>query len=213
VKIGAGAVPLLLGKVVERDDGTNEPVLAVLDVLLDKSHGALLAREAQKPRVELRRYLVRRLCRFHDADLVPLFKSLVADKDAPTAFYANLALLAQAQREAVAPVMEYTKAHWSEEAPLIAEALTPGRSMDAANLVFEAIAKAAPADQMTGLRLLRYLMVKEQGVILRTYLEAADHTVKREAVNTARVLHGEPAIDNLSVFQAIEHAKTWLKKI
>jgi hypothetical protein len=37
--------------------------------------------------------------------------------------------------------------------------------------------------------------------------------VKREAINTARVLHGEEPIENLSVFQAIEMAKQWLDKL
>jgi hypothetical protein len=55
--------------------------------------------------------------------------------------------------------------------------------------------------------------MKEQASLLRHYLEASDHTVKKEAINTARVLHGEPPLENLPVFQAIEMSKEWLKKL
>jgi hypothetical protein len=66
---------------------------------------------------------------------------------------------------------------------------------------------------MAGLRLLRHLMVKEQGALLHRYLDAGEHTVKREAINAARCLHGEAPIENLSVFQAIEMAKQWRAKV
>jgi hypothetical protein len=213
VQYGAAAAPVLLLLVADRDESINGKLFGVLDEVLDKSHAALMAREAKKPRPELRRYLLLRLCRFGDADLVPLFEATIADKDEQTAFYAGLGLLASKRNTALPPVLAYCKKHWVEVAPLVAEVLPPARSPECGAFVFEAIAKSDVADQMTGLRLLRYLMVKEQGVILRTYLEASDHAVKREAVNAARVLNGEPPIDNLSVFQAIEHAKTWLTKI
>lgn len=213
LQLGAGAAPQILLQVSDRADNTNVALFAVLDEMLTPAHSALMAREAQKPRVELRRYLVHRLCRFGEPDLAPLFETMQKDKDEATAFYAALGLLAQKRREPVPAVLAYCKAHWTEVGKLVAEVLAPARSAACATFVFEAIAKANAADQMTGLRLLRYLMVKEQGVILRTYLEASDHAVKREAVNAARVVHGEEAIDGLSVFQAIEHAKDWLKKL
>ena len=61
--------------------------------------------------------------------------------------------------------------------------------------------------------MLRYLGVKQQRVMLRSYLESADFAVKREAINLVRVLHGEPPIENLSSFQAINLAKQWLQKL
>jgi hypothetical protein len=96
---------------------------------------------------------------------------------------------------------------------MIAEVLPQERSLECGNWVFESIAKAGAADQMTGLRLLRSLAVREHGLVLRAYLDAPDHTVKREAINAARALHGEPPIENLAVFQAIEMAKEWKNKL
>jgi hypothetical protein len=211
--LGAGAAPLLMQQVTDRADGVNEQLFAVLDAIVTKEHAPLLAREVKKPRPDLRRYLTLRLVRFSDRSLAPVFESLQQDKDEPTAFYARLALFSFGRKEPLPHVLAYTKAHWNEVAPLLADVLAPLRSRELAEAVFEAIAKAPVPDKMTGLRLLRHLMVKEQGVVLRAYLEAADHTVKREAVNTARALHGEAPIDNLSVFQAIEMAKEWAKKL
>ncbi len=213
VALGEGAAPLLMQQVSDRAENSNPHLFAVLDELLKPQHAALIAREVKKPRIELRRYLVRRLCRMGDADMAGVLEPLQKDKDEQTAFFAQLGLLALKRREPLPAVMLYTKAHWAEVGPLIAEVLAPARSNEVASWVFESITKASATDQMTGLRLLRYLMVKEQGVILRTYLEASEHSVKREAINTARVLHGEAPIENLSVFQAIDHAKQWLSKI
>lgn len=213
VALGDGAAPLLMQQVSDRAENTNPQLFAVLDEVLGARHAALMARETKKPRIELRRYLTKRLCRLGDPDMTPLFESLQKDKDEQTAFYAQLGLFAQKRREPLPAVLAYTKTHWSEVGPLVAEVLSPGRSRELADPVFELIAKAQAADQMAGLRLLRYAMVKDQGMILRRYLEASEHTVKREAVNTARVVHGEPPIENLSVFQAIEQAKAWLQKI
>ena len=213
IALGDGAMPLLMQLASDRADNTNAQLFEVFDAVLGPRHAALMARETKKPRVELRRYLSRRLCGFGDRDLAPVFDTLTKDKDEATAFHAWLGLLAQGRKDAVAPVLAYTKTRWNDVGALVASALTPARSQALGEAVFEAIAKAAAVDQMAGLRLLRYTMVKEQGVILRRYLEAGEHTVKREAVNTARVLHGEPPIENLSVFQAIEQAKQWLQKL
>lgn len=213
VGLGAGAAPLLMQQVSDRADNTNDHVFGVLDAILGIEHAALLAREVKKPRVELRRYLANRLCRFRAADLAATLEALAKDKDERTAFFGQLGLLGLGRRAALAPVIAYTKTRWTEVGALVGEVLAPGRSHDAGVSVFEFLTTASPGDQMAALRLARYLMTKEQGPLLRTYLQANDHAVKREAINAARVLHGEPPIENLSVFQTIDHAKEWLQKL
>ncbi len=211
--IGEAAMPLLFQQTSDRAENTNPQLFALFDEILKPAHAALMAREVKKPRVELRRYLVRRLCHFADTEMGPVFESMLKDKDEETVFYSQLGLLALKQTKVLPDVMNYCKAHWAAQGPLVAEVLTPARSHELGAAVFEAIAKLPAAEQMNGLRLARYLMVKDQTMILRHYLEAGEHTVKREAVNAARVLHGEPPIENLPVFQVIEHAKQWLQKL
>lgn len=211
--IGDGAVPLLFQQVSDRTDNQNAQLFELLDVLVTPRHAALVAREVKKPGVERRRYLVTRMCRFGDAELQPVLQATRKDKDEPTAFHAELGLLALKQRDALPAVMTYARLHWQEVAPILGQVLPLARCQEAGTWVLEAMAKAPPAEQMTGLRLLRYLAVKEQAASVRHYLEATDHTVKKEAVNTMRVLHGEPPIENMPVFQVIELAKTWLTKV
>jgi len=213
VAAGDVAAPIVMGAVNDRTPEVNGKLFAVLDQLLTARHGALLAREVKKPKVELRRYLTLRMTKFHDADLLPTLNELRKDKDELTAFYASLGALALQQRDAIAAVADYTKTRWSDVGALVAEVLPAARSAEAGTAVLESIAKANAADQMAGLRLLRYLLTKEQAGALKTYLNSPDHTVKREAINAARVLHGEPPIENLPVFQVVKHQQEWLKKL
>jgi hypothetical protein len=211
--IGDSAMPMLMQQVSDRPDNVNDQLFALFDKMLEPRHAALMARESKKPRVELRRYLVRRLCTFTDREMLPVLQATATDKDPQTAFYAQLGALALGHKESLQPVLTYTKTHWKEEVALVSVVLPPGRSNEAGASVFESITKAPAADQMAGLRLVRYLATKDQQMLLRRYLESPDHTVKREAVNAARVLNGEAPIEDLSVFKAIEMSKEWLKKV
>jgi hypothetical protein len=214
-ELGDGATPLIMQHVSDRADAAalNQQLFAVLDGKLGPRHAALMAREAKKPKLELRRYLTLRMCKLVAPELAAHLTATRTDKDPQTAFYAALGALALKQQEALPDVLAYARRNWLEIAPLVAEVLPAARSPDCGKWVFEHIAKAPAADQMTGLRLARYLMVKDQSVILRSYLSASDNAVKREAVNAARVLHGETPLENLPVFQVIEMAELWKKKL
>jgi len=211
--IGAAAAPMLFGQVTGQANNINELVFGVLDDLLDERHSALMVRESKKPKPELRRYLMLRLCRFRDASLLPVMVATQKDPDALTAFYASLGALALKEKNSLPAVMQYTKTQWANVGPLVAEILPAARSNEAGAWVFEAITKAPVADQMAGLRIARYLAVKEQGMLLRAYLSGSDRAVVKEAVNTARALHGDAPIENLDVFKSIEMAKEWLGKL
>jgi hypothetical protein len=212
VSIGEPGMPLLFQQVSDQAQNVNPQLFAVFDEVCKPQHAALLARESKKNKVELRRYLMRRMCRFADADLLPVLKAAQQDKDPETAFFGALGALALKQREALPAALAYCKTNWKDQGALVAEVLPAARCNEVGAWVFEAIAKAPVTEQMTGLRFARYVAVKEQTVILRNYLQAPDHTVKKEAVNAMRVLHGEPPIETLDVFKSIEMAKEWLKK-
>lgn len=211
--IGVAAAPMLFGQVTGQANNINELVFGVLDDLLDERHSALMVRECKKPKPELRRYLILRLCRFHEAALLPVLVATQKDPDVLTSFYASLGALALKEKSALPAVIQYTKTQWTSVGPLVAELLPAARCNEAGAWVFEAITKAPAADQMAGLRIARYLAVTEQGVLLRSYLQGNDRAVVKEAVNTARVLHGESPIENLDVFKSIEMAKEWLGKL
>ncbi|MCB9883884.1 MAG: hypothetical protein H6838_00245 [Planctomycetes bacterium] len=213
IAMGAGAVPFLFQRVSDRAENENKQLFEVFDALIESKHGALLAREVKKPVVELRRYLSQRMARFADPELLPTLTPLRKDKDEITAFHAALGCLALGDGDALGQVMSYSKTHWLEQVDLIAAVLPHARSAENGNLVFAAITKAPAADQMAGLRLARYLAIDDHKVILRTYLDSPDHAVKKEAVNVCRVLHGEPPLEKLDVFQSIKLANEWKAKL
>ncbi|MFT7535239.1 MAG: hypothetical protein ACI85K_001190, partial [Hyphomicrobiaceae bacterium] len=213
VAMGAGVAPAIIALVSDRAHNTNEHLFAVLDALVNKSHASLLAREAKRPSVEWRRYLMRKLAGFHDADMAAVFKPALKDKDPDIAIYAGLGLLSLGKHDGLDIVLLAAKQRWTEFGDITAKVLPAARSSACSLPIFEKIASARATDQMAGLRLLRYLMIKDQGMLLRTYLNSSDFAVKKEAINTARVLNGEKPLDKLSSFQAIDQAKKWLLKI
>lgn len=213
IELGAGVAPIMIPLVNDRSHSINEHLFGVLDAVLDKTHAALLARESKRPSVAWRRFLMHKLASFHDAEMAPVFKSALKDKDPDIAFHSALGLLSLGNQDGLDIVILAAKQRWTELDTVIAEILPAGRSEQSAMPIFEKIAAARPTDQMAGLRLLRYLMTKQQSMLLRSYLESADFQVKKEAINTARVLHGEKPMDKLSSFQAINEAKKWLGKL
>lgn len=212
IALGEGTVPILFRQVSDRPENVNDQLFLVLDRLLGPQHAALMARETRGNRLELRRYLVRRLCRFVDPEMKPVLQAATKDKDAEVTFCAHLGLLALREQTSLQPVLERCRTEWADRRELVAAVLPAGRSEPLGTAVAELIAKSPPPVQATGLRLFRYLGTKQQAGIARSYLVAEDHGVKREAVNAMRALNGEEPIENLSVFQTIEMAKEWLKK-
>lgn len=215
IALGAAAMPLSFQRVLDKPEAVdvNAQLFLVFDAVLKPEHATLMARELKKSRVELNRYLTGRLCRFVDADLVPALQAQRTNKDPDTAFLAELGLLALRQQDAVPAVIAYVKANWEKVGATVAEVLPAARSNSAGSWVFEAIAKAPVPEQMAGLKLCRYLAVKEHGLIFRTYLQSSNHQVKKEAINALRVLNGEEPLEKLDVFRTIEMAKEWLTKV
>lgn len=213
VAMGAGVAPVLIPLVNDRPQNANEQLFEVLDQVTDARHAALLGRESQRNSVAWRRYLTRRLAGLRDAELLPLLKKQLKDKDEEIAFYAALGALALGDDAGLDVVLKAARQRWSEQRALIAATLTPARSTEVSLKVWGRIGSARSTDQMAGLRLLRYLATGDQKMMLRSYLGSSDFAVKRAAINTARVLHGEAPIEKLSSFQAINLAKQWLQKL
>ena len=58
------------------------------------------------------------------------------------------------------------------------------------------------------------LREKDAAGIVKPYLDAETHNVKKAAINTLRVIvAGQEPLEKLSVFQAIEMANEWKKKV
>ena len=213
VKMGAGVAPVLIPLVSDKAQNVNEDVFLVLDQVTDGRHAALLARETKRKSVAWRRYLMRRLAGLRDKELLPVLQKTWQDKDEEIAFYAALGMLALGDKAGLDVVLAAARQQWAERKEVIGATLEPARSSEVSLLIWERINKARAADKMAGLRLLRHLATKDQKMLLKVYLESPDFAVKREAINAARVLHGEAPLEKLSSFQAINLAKQWLQKL
>ncbi len=214
VAMGAAGAPILFQKVGDADKelALNAELYPVFDAVLGHEHALLMAEQAKKKKLELRKYLVRRLCPLADERLHKSLEGFAKDTDAQIAFHAQLGLAALGDRTALIAVLEYTRTHWAEEKDLAELTLPKARSDAAALAVAEHIGKAPPAVQAAGLRLLRHVATENQWPLIKSYLSAVDHGVLKEAVNAMRVQHGMPALENLSAFQSIGMAKEWLTR-
>jgi len=214
VEIGPAAVPLLFVQLNDQAKNINAPICGALDQIVGPPHAALLAREAKKPKLALRRYVLHRMCAFNDPDLLPVLRTAVKDADPEVALYGSVGLLAQKQQEGVDVVWKRAQKDWANVRELCAQVLPAGRSPEAAKLVLAAFqsAKAQPAEVAGGLRLLRSLLPVDMTGMIRQYLDAEDNIVKKEAVNAMRAIHGQEPLENMAVFQTIELAKEWKNK-
>lgn len=212
--MGAGAAPVLFQKVgdAEKELALNEELYLVFDEMLQAEHRNLMAEQAKKKKLELRKYLVRRLCQIADPELKDDLAPFAKDADEQIAFHANLGLAALGDTEALAAVVETTRTKWADHKPMVEKVLPRARSAAAGTAVADYVAKKPPAVQAAGLRILRYVATDETRATIKAYLTSEDHNLKKEAVNALRVMAGQEALENLSAFEAIGMAKEWLNK-
>lgn len=213
VAIGDAVAPLLFQKVTNLPDNTNAQVFGVLDRVVGPQHAALLARMAKHKVTEVRRYVLQRLCRFRDADMVPVLEAATKDADAEVAFQASLGLVALGRRAGLDALLARSRSDWSGMKKDAEEVLPLARGAEPGSWLIEQMAKASPVDRAAGLRLMRYLGAKDQSGSLKAYLDNEDRTVVKETVNALRCMNGEPALENLSVFDGINMAKAWKAKL
>lgn len=214
LEMGAGAAPVLFQKVgdADRELALNEELYLVFDEMLKPEHRMLMVEQAKKKKLELRKYLVRRLCQIADPELKDDLAPFTKDPDELVAFHARLGLAALGDTEALIGVLETTRTNWLDHKPMVEKVLPRARSAAAGAAVVDYIGKKPPPVQAAGLRMLRYVATDDHRSSIRSFLAAEDHNLKKEAVNALRVMAGQEALENLSAFEAIGMAKEWLAK-
>ena len=215
VSIGAGAASYLLNKLTDSENkNCNETLFRVLDQITAPPHAALLAPFARDKRVCVRRYVVGRLALFHDPASADVFKAAAKDKDAEVVYRAQLGLLGLADKSALEPVLTRCADEWGDVGELTLKAIAPARGIELGNAALRRVDEGDAKLKIAGLRLLRALGTKSHAHGIAIYLDAEDNAIKKEAINALRVIvEGQPALEELSVFEAIEMAKEWKKKV
>ena len=212
--MGAGAAPVLFQKVgdAEKELALNEELYLVFDEMLTEEHRALMAEQAKKKKIELRKYLLRRLCLMADPELKSAFEPFRKDADEQTLLFATLGLAARKDKDALLQLLEITRTDWASHVELVSKALPFARSGECALALAERMANDGNEVKAAGLRLLRYVATESEKPIIKTYLGAEDHGVVKEAVNVMRVMNGMEPLEKLSAFDVIGMAKEWQSK-
>ncbi len=212
--MGAGAAPILFQKVgdAEKELALNEELFVVFDSMLAAEHRGLMAEQVKKKKIELRKYLLRRLCLMADPASKTTFEPFRKDADETVKLYANLGLAAIKDGDALLVVLEMTRKAWADHVDLVKQALPSARCSECAKVVCAFMQPENNETKAAGLRILRYVGTEAEQATIKLMLTSEDHGVVKEAINALRVIHGMDPLEKLSAFDAIGMAKEWQSK-
>ena len=214
VTIGSGAAPYLINKLVDFPANVNDSLRRVLDQTTTREHAALIAGYAREKRATLRLWVTERLATFADPAMAPILKNALKDKDKEIAYRGALGMLALGDQDAIEPVLARCAQEWTEVGEMTLKIVAPGRRSELGTALLKQVDSDDTKVKLAALKLLRALGTKENSHGIAVHLDSEDHAVKKESINALRVLvDGQPALEQLSVFEEIEMAKEWKKRL
>lgn len=217
----AGAMPLLLAAYGKEKDGEVQARLSQAMVgATDARHTILLAHEFTHKSVPVRTWCLRRAAAFPDAGLRAAAEQAVravaeaGDKADPEERYAaSLCAVAAGSLEGLDVLREWAAEEWVERGVELRTALASVRGP-------EASAKLAPgltAQRLELVAALRLLSAAGDETVVDAvarHLDSDDNQVRVAAINALRgIVDAQEPLEELSVFAAIELAKTWKARV
>ncbi|MBM3975622.1 MAG: hypothetical protein FJ299_01375 [Planctomycetes bacterium] len=227
--IGAAAVPSLLPALEkEVNEAARERVRALLVELIAPEHTRLLAKEFTSKLPAVREFALLRAAAFPDAGLrEDAEKALAFTKPdpkkkikppplAPDEAYA--AALCCASSGSIAGLFELHERATKQWAPRRAElttALNAARGKPASEFLLPLLEHEDRAKRVAAINMLGACGDKETAVPrIKPFLDDVDGGLKISAINALRgIVDNAPPIDNLSIFEAVEEAKKWQKRV
>jgi len=195
----------------------NHHLTRVLDQILTKEQAPLLAQHANHPHAAGRLYVISRLARYNDKKYLPLFKTARKDKNPEVAFHAAIGLATTAlDKDALELIFQRCVKEWYEIGNSVTEALQVIRGYEAMVWLQKRIRNGKLVEKVCGLRLMRALAPKEMGRSILPYLDSEDYIIKKEAVNTLRVVvDGKKPfpLSELTVFRIQQLRKEWKARL
>ncbi|MDA0372669.1 MAG: hypothetical protein O2865_02685 [Planctomycetota bacterium] len=215
VDFGPAIAPMLLTRLADRRPQHEDVLARVLHRVVPASHAPLIADKAAAKAVPVRSFAVEYLAGLGDTTYRPVFEKARKDKDEGVAFRAVLGLAGLRDRDALLELLGLCETlEWRDTSSLIQTGLAHARDAELTDALVKAMPREDERRVVTGLRLLRSVAPKEYAGVIATWLDAEQHAVKKEAINTLRaVVDGDRPLENLSVFQAIDQAKKWKERI
>lgn len=219
VAAGGGAVPLVLDRYGrERNDDARERLHEVLMKTTTAEQTRLLAKEFESKLAPVRAFTLHRVAAFPDPGVLePAEKAWArlakaGDKADPEERY-SAALCAASAGSIVGLDALYDACQskrWDREKREIRIASEGARGKPATDALLAKLDKADRKGKVAVLRLLAGCGEKAQAAKLRGFLDDEDNAIRVAAINALRgMVDGEPPIEDLAAFEAIEMAKAW----
>jgi hypothetical protein len=228
IAAGAGVAPLLLPALAkEKDEDALERIEAVLEAVTGAPHTRLLAAEFGDRSQRVRTWCLLRVARFPDpgvrAAAEDAFTKAAArakkkpkDEEAARERYAAALCCASAGSLAgLDAVAERAEEAWGKAGAEIRAALEAVRGPEATRAVAPLLEEKGRTRRLAGLHLLAGCGDRETAVpLVLPFLDTTDNSLRIAAINALRgIVDGEPPIERLAVFDAIEMAKTWKDRL
>ena len=228
IAAGAAIVPELLPKLgKEKDEDALERMDEVLAAVVGPQHTRLLAKEFSDRSMPVRTWALRAAARFPDPGtreaaekaLAKVEKRLerVEEKtreDAAEHLAASLAATAAGSLEGLSYLHVRARKGWGDLGADMRAALEAVRGPQATTAV-AAHLDGERIDVVAALNLLSGCGDRETAVpIVKPHLDSSDNSIRIAAINALRgIVDGEPPVDKLPVFEAIELAKRWKARV
>ena len=224
-EMGAAAAPLLLKAYdKERDEAARTRVHAVLLAVTGAPHTRLMAQEFDHKTAHVRRFCLLRVAGFPDPGVrEPAEKALSAlqargDKAEPEeVFLAALCATSAGSEAGLERVYEEAREDWRTQGVRIRSALEAVRNEKVSDRFAKQLAGAVKVERADRLALLHVLAgcgtEKATGAVKR-FLDHDDNNLRIAAINALRgMVDGDPPIEKLPVFEAIEVANEWKRRL
>ncbi len=211
--MGAGVAPLLLRQLTK----DTEARIIVLDRCLQVEHAELLAAFAKHKEVTVRRYVIGKLGQLRQPCSEPALRNGMSDKDGEVALQATFGLAAlTADGKALEKLFQLCQTDWKKIEVQCTESLAVQRDAKHIPWIEKHFAEATDLEKVATLRMMRGLAPKEAANFAAIYLDAEASLVKKEVINTLRVIvDGDKplSLDSLTVFNLIGKINKWKKRL
>jgi hypothetical protein len=229
IAAGAAAIPLLLPALdKEANEAARERVRLILIELIEPEHTRLLAKEFTSKLPAVRQFALLRAAAFPD-------EALRADAEAALAFTkpdpkkktkpppfapdetyaAALCCASTGSIAGLAELHERACKQWMARRAELTTALVPARGKAATDFLAPFLKHEDRAKRVAAIEMLGACGTKDGAApLLRPFLDEVDGGLKIAAINALRgIVDNAAPIDNLSIFEAVEEAKKWQKRL
>jgi HEAT repeat protein len=219
---GTAAVPFLLDRYgKEKDPDVLRRLREVLVENTKADQTRLLAKHFDKPAVLERTFALWRAAAFPDKELGPAAEAAFArvekqgaKADPEERYAAALCLTSTGSQKALDNLYDTALNEWGKRGVELRAALNGIRSPEASKKICEKLKDADRKQKVAAMHMLSGCGVKEDALYLRPSLDDDDNSIRVAAINALRgMVDGDLPVEQLSVFEAIEMAKTWKSKI